>query len=83
MNLMTQPAPGMAPELRVHRPDESGCEVGLWRINGYPARILIWTADQWEQLEERPEDAQYYPCGIWCCAAAGMTLGRIPHSWLG
>ncbi|CAN5714772.1 hypothetical protein BH23PLA1_BH23PLA1_17760 [soil metagenome] len=37
-----------------------------WRINGFPALILIWTVEQWEHLEDRPEDAQYYPCGVWC-----------------
>lgn len=41
-------------------------QVTRWRINGYPALILIWTADQWERLEDRPSDAQYYPCGVWC-----------------
>ncbi|HWE38489.1 MAG TPA: hypothetical protein VG406_18100 [Isosphaeraceae bacterium] len=37
-----------------------------WRINGYRATIVVWTSEQWERLAERPADAQYYPCGIWC-----------------
>jgi hypothetical protein len=37
-----------------------------WRINGYPARIIIWTVDEWASLADRPDDAQYYPCGVWC-----------------
>lgn len=53
-------------QLRIYRPEESSGEVGFWRINGYLARILIWTAEEWERLEERPPDAQYYPCGVWC-----------------
>jgi hypothetical protein len=37
-----------------------------WRINGYRATIIIWSAEEWEKLTERPNDAQYYPCGVWC-----------------
>ncbi len=37
-----------------------------WRINGYPARLLIWSAEEWEHLESRPIDAQYHPFGVWC-----------------
>ena len=37
-----------------------------WRINGYPATIFIWTAVEWELLDDQPADAQYYPCGVWC-----------------
>lgn len=39
--------------------------VQLW-INGYPARILIWSAEEWEQMEVRPPDAQFHPFGVWC-----------------
>jgi len=38
----------------------------FWRINGYRAKLLIWTADEWNQLKERPTDAQYHPKGLWC-----------------
>lgn len=41
-------------------------EAVLWRINGFPARLLIWTADEWERLEARPADAQFHPSGVWC-----------------
>ena len=37
-----------------------------WRINGHPATLFVWTVEQWERLQERPADAQYSPCGIWC-----------------
>ena len=37
-----------------------------WRINGYPARLLIWTIEEWERLDERPVDAQFHPIGVWC-----------------
>jgi hypothetical protein len=37
-----------------------------WRINGFRARLLIWTVDEWEKLELRPADAQYHPSGVWC-----------------
>lgn len=40
--------------------------VARWRINGYRATIVIWTAEEWERLAERPDDAQYYDCGVWC-----------------
>ncbi len=47
---------------------ESGPEsqVAFWRINGYRAKLLIWTADEWEKLKQRPSDAQYHPKGVWC-----------------
>jgi hypothetical protein len=37
-----------------------------WRINGYPARLLIWTIEEWESLEQPPADAQLHPSGVWC-----------------
>ena len=37
-----------------------------WRINGHPARLLIWSREEWEHLEVRPIDAQYHPFGVWC-----------------
>ena len=53
-------------ELRI-RP-ESGPEprAAFWRINGYRAKLLIWTLEEWEKLESPPPDAQFHPCGIWC-----------------
>jgi hypothetical protein len=37
-----------------------------WRINGHPARLLIWSPEEWEELAVRPIDAQYHPFGVWC-----------------
>lgn len=37
-----------------------------WRINGYPASLMIWSMDEWESLSERPSDAQLHPLGLWC-----------------
>ncbi|MGC8641374.1 MAG: hypothetical protein ACP5XB_16035 [Isosphaeraceae bacterium] len=37
-----------------------------WRINGHPTRLLIWSNEEWESLEDRPSDAQYHPLGFWC-----------------
>jgi hypothetical protein len=41
-------------------------QVAFWRINGYRAKLLIWTAEEWAQLKQRPADAQYHPKGVWC-----------------
>ena len=60
--------PPIAPQrslLGLFRPD-GDANVSRWRINGYPARIIIWTAEEFESLIDRPADALYYPCGIWC-----------------
>ena len=38
----------------------------FWRINGFRARLMVWTAEEWEKLEPRPADAQYHPSGVWC-----------------
>jgi hypothetical protein len=37
-----------------------------WRINGHPARLLIWSLEEWEGLDIRPIDAQFHPFGVWC-----------------
>jgi hypothetical protein len=50
--------------LFINRGPESGAV--LWRINGFRARLLVWTAEEWEQLEAHPIDAQYHPSGVWC-----------------
>jgi hypothetical protein len=54
--------PGL--RLFVNRGQE--CEAVLWRINGFRARLLVWTVEEWENLEARPTDAQYHPSGVWC-----------------
>jgi hypothetical protein len=50
----------------LYDPEVSGMNLARWRINGYPAFIIIWTTEEWERLPERPADAQYYSCGVWC-----------------
>jgi hypothetical protein len=50
----------------LHRPGELLINSAQWRINGFPATIIIWTEEEWERLVERPPDAQYFPCGVWC-----------------
>ena len=52
--------------LRLHMPPADEGSSARWLINGFPATILIWTAEEWEKLTVRPSDAQYYPCGVWC-----------------
>lgn len=47
-------------------PPSTDTNAACWRINGYRATIVIWTAEEWERLPERPADAQYYACGVWC-----------------
>ena len=52
--------------LRLHMPTSDIASSASWLINGFPAKILIWTAEEWARLTERPTDAQEYPNGIWC-----------------
>lgn len=52
--------------LRLYEPPESLLNVARWRINGYRATIIIWSAEEWEKMTERPTDAQYFPSGVWC-----------------
>jgi hypothetical protein len=54
------------PPLALFDPAPHGANAAHWRINGFRASILVWTVEEWEQLTERPADAQFYPCGIWC-----------------
>ena len=37
-----------------------------WWINGYRAKLLIWTEEEWDNLKNVPPDAQYHPAGVWC-----------------
>jgi hypothetical protein len=49
------------------RSDQSGSGKNLrWLINGYPAVLTIWTEQEWQQLAERPDDAQRLDGGLWC-----------------
>jgi hypothetical protein len=53
-------------EVGLYHPSRGEANVARWRINGHRASILIWTVEEWERLAERPKDAQYYECGVWC-----------------
>jgi len=56
--------------LRLSEGPEPGERGVYWRINGYPARLLIWTPDEWEKMDAPPPDAQYHPSGVWCALRA-------------
>lgn len=63
------PSPGTARVVR--HAGHPGTDTGNyykahWRINGFAATLTVWTAAAWDHLTERPPDAQYLPCGIWC-----------------
>jgi hypothetical protein len=51
---------------RTEEPADRNVRAIYWRINGYRARLLVWTIPEWEKLETRPSDAQYHPSGVWC-----------------
>ncbi len=57
--------------LRIHREAPDVVNVAHWHINGYPAAVVVWTAEEWAALEHRPLDAQAYPNGIWCALRIG------------
>jgi hypothetical protein len=52
--------------LAIHRPTIDQPSSTSWLINGFPATIIIWTAEEWAILDDRPLDAQPFPNGIWC-----------------
>jgi hypothetical protein len=54
-----------ATPLKLHRATDED-RAAFWRINGFRARLVIWTAEEWALLDERPTDAQYHPRGFWC-----------------
>lgn len=54
------------PMLRLSSSDERERVATCWKINGYPAQILIWTVEEWEGLAIRPTDARFHPSGVWC-----------------
>jgi hypothetical protein len=53
-------------DLRLCEGTSSEEQAAFWRINGYRARLVIWTADQWQRMETPPADAQFHPSGVWC-----------------
>jgi hypothetical protein len=54
------------PALRLYVEPKPESREAYWLINGYRARLLIWTSDEWRKLAVTPADAQYHPCGVWC-----------------
>ena len=52
--------------LRLYTGDGDDSRSAYWRISGHRTALLIWTPEEWEALAERPDDAQYHPCGVWC-----------------
>jgi hypothetical protein len=73
-------------ELRVGSGSAPEPAAAFWRINGYRAKLLIWTRDEWERMESPPPDAQLHPCGVWCAlrlessssAERSMTVLSVP-----
>ncbi|MHB1558191.1 MAG: hypothetical protein ACYC61_12070 [Isosphaeraceae bacterium] len=59
-------ASGASAALRLYlhsRPESEGI---FWKINGFRATLLVWTREEWNRLESRPQDAQLHPSGVWC-----------------
>ena len=52
--------------LRLWRGGATDSSPIMWRINGYRATLLVWTPEEWAELDVPPADAQYHPSGIWC-----------------
>ena len=52
--------------LKLHLPTGEIANSARWLINGFPATILVWTAEEWSRLTDRPHDAQQVPNGSWC-----------------
>lgn len=52
--------------LRLHLHKDELSSSARWLINGFPATILTWTAEEWSRLTERPQDAQQSSNGVWC-----------------
>ncbi len=50
--------------LYIHSSPDTGSI--YWRINGFRARLLVWTVEEWNKLDARPPDAQFHPSGVWC-----------------
>ncbi len=52
--------------IRLHRPAGEIPASARWLINGYPATVLIWTAEEWSRLPEPPAGAQLCSNGVRC-----------------
>ncbi len=57
-------------DLYVYRPPDDEWSEGLpWRVNGFPLRLWIWSAEEWQALTPaaRPVDAQHHlESNVWC-----------------
>jgi hypothetical protein len=53
-------------QLKLHRPSVDLGSSVRWLINGFPATLLTWTAEEWDLLTDQPNDAQECPNGVWC-----------------
>ena len=62
--------------LRLYKPRPPTGGSDRWWINGHPARLLIWTIEEWEGLEHQPPDAQFHPFGVWCALRLEETETR-------
>ena len=52
--------------LKIHLATEEIAHSARWLINGFPATILVWTAEEWARLTDQPHDAQPVANGTWC-----------------
>jgi hypothetical protein len=59
-------AGGTAATVRLHFQTSPDSKAAFWRINGFRAKLLVWTPEEWANLEARPPDAQFHPSGVWC-----------------
>lgn len=51
--------------LRLYDPEKQAQRSkAIWRVNGFPAYITIWTPEEWSKLEQKPSDAQLVD-GFW------------------
>ena len=62
--------------LRLHQPSADVAGSTRWLINGFPAIVLVWTAEEWARLSDHPEDAQLCANGTRCA----LRMGVIPVS---
>ena len=85
---MIQSTPSFKPSarpaaLRLYRPQSPAVMSARWLINGYSARLFVWTVEEWEGLEERPSDAQYHALGFWCALQARMRRASQGFAFAG
>ena len=49
----------------VQPPKEKVSNTARWTINGFPATLETWTAEEWRKLSVKPIDAQQCANGVW------------------